>query len=71
MKWNVGKPPAIGWYPSMRIRERTGWNNGWRWWDGSKWSWPAFPHESAERAGKWAAQKESKGHNFEIMWGCK
>ena len=26
--------------------------------------------ESAQEAGKWAAQKEPAGHNPEIMWGC-
>ena len=68
MKWHKGEPPAIDWYPTMKIRGR-GWDNGWRWWDGERWSWPTFPHESAQKAGKWAAQKEPKGHNSEIMWG--
>ena len=52
MKWHKGEPPEAGWYPAMRIRERGGWNNGWRWWDGERWSWPAFPHESAQKAGR-------------------
>ena len=69
MKWHKGEPPEAGWYPAMRIKERGGWNNGWRWWDGERWSWPAFPHESAQKAGKWAAQKEPAGHTPEIMWG--
>ena len=70
MKWNKGHPPEPGWYSTMRTRDR-GWNNGYRWWDGSLWSWAAFPHESAEKAGKWANRKEQKGHNSEIMWGVK
>ena len=68
MKWHKGEPPAIDWYPTMKIRGR-GWDNSWRWWDGECWSWPAFPHESAQKAGKWAAQKEPAGHTPEIMWG--
>jgi len=71
MKWHKGEPPEAGWYPAMRIRERGGWNNAWRWWDGECWSWPAFPHETAEKAGRWARNKEVKGHNSEIMWGVK
>ena len=68
MKWNKGKPPAIDWYPTMKIRGR-GWDNSYRWWDGECWSWPAFPHETAGTAGRWAQHKEVKGHNREIMWG--
>jgi len=71
MKWHKGEPPEAGWYPAMRIRERGGWNNGWRWWDGTRWSWPAFPHESAVKAGRWASKKEVKGYNSEIIWGTK
>ena len=70
MTWNRTKPPAPGWYAAKRIRDRD-WSNGWRWWDGERWSWPAFPHESLERVGKWAEQKEPKGHNVEIMWSVQ
>lgn len=70
MKWNKGKPPEAGWYPAWRISSPS-WNNAWRWWDGQRWSWCAFPHENAYMAGKWAAMKEPKGHNSEIMWGVK
>ena len=69
MKWNKESPAEAGWYPAKRIHDQN-WNNGYRWWDGERWSWLAFPHEDAYMAGKWAAMKEPKGHNSEIMWGC-
>jgi hypothetical protein len=50
MKWNKGKPPSIGWWPTAV---------GYRWWDGEVWSWAAFMHESAEKAAHWAAKKEA------------
>jgi hypothetical protein len=72
MKWNVGTPPTPGWYAARFARDTTkGWNNSYRWWDGRVWSWPAFPHESAVKAARWAAKKEVKGYNTEIIWGTK
>jgi hypothetical protein len=72
MKWNVGTPPTPGWYAARFARDTTqGWNNAYRWWDGRLWSWPAFPHESAVKAGRWASKKEVKGYNTEIIWGTK
>jgi len=68
MKWHKGNPPESGWYPAWRIRSPS-WNNEWRWWDGECWSWAAFSFESAATAARWAARKEVKGHNSEIMWG--
>ena len=68
MEWKKGKPPTVGWYPVKRTRD-PGWTNGYRWWDGELWSWPAFPHENAEKAGRWARYKEPKGHNSEFIWG--
>ena len=69
MKWHKGAPPTVGWYPARRARGDQGWDNAYRWWDGERWSWPAFPHESAVKAGRWATKKEPKGHNWEIIWG--
>ena len=72
MKWNVGTPPTPGWYAARFARDTTqGWNNAYRWWDGKRWSWPAFPHESAVKAARWAAKKEVKSYNWEIIWGVK
>jgi len=70
MNWNVGNPPSPGWYAAKKIKGDF-WHNAYRWWDGRRWSWPAFPHENSEKAGRWAQQKEPAGHNSEIMWGCK
>ena len=44
--WRKGPPPSIGWWPA-------GWNRDpsvLRWWDGTRWSWPAGVGMSAERA---------------------
>ena len=72
MKWNVGTPPTPGWYAARFARDTArSWHNSYRWWDGTRWSWPAFPHESAVKAGRWAAKKEVKGYNSEILWGTK
>ena len=69
MKWNKGNPPEPGWYPATRVSSNLSWNNGYKWWDGERWSWYAFPHETAYMAARWAAKKEVAGHNSEIMWG--
>ncbi len=62
MKWNKGKPPSIGWWPTAVGLHRI---LGYRWWDGECWSWAAFMHESAEKAAHWASKKEPKHYCFE------
>jgi len=64
-KYHSGPPPSIGWWPT-RIGKSC---REYRWWDGKRWSWPAFPHENEFRAARWAAKKEVKSYNFEIIWG--
>lgn len=66
MEWKRGKPPAIGWYPA-RAPEFV-WANNYRWWDGERWSWCAFPHENAEKAGRWAAKKETSYFSSRVLW---
>ena len=70
MKWNNGTPPEPGWYAARFARDALSrpWMNSYRWWDGRVWSWPAFPHETAVMAGRWAAKKEVKSYNYEIIW---
>ena len=53
-KYHSGPPPSIGWWPT-RIGKSC---REYRWWDGKRWSWPAFPHENEFRAARWAAKKE-------------
>lgn len=67
MRWNKSKPPAVGWYPT-KVPPYGNWNNAYRWWDGKMWSWAAFPHENAERAGRWAAKKESNYVSSVMLW---
>jgi hypothetical protein len=57
-RWHKGPPPSIGWWPTV-VNTRTPCLAGYRWWDGECWSWPAFMHESAEKASRWAAKKET------------
>ena len=66
MKWNKGKPPVEGWYPT-RLPQYA-WANSYRWWDGSIWSWAAFPHEDAQRAGRWAKKKETNFVSNQMVW---
>jgi hypothetical protein len=66
ISWNKGKPAAVGWY---RTRGKDFACTGtYRWWDGERWSWPAFEHESAERAGRWAAKKEVTSYFNLLLW---
>jgi hypothetical protein len=66
IQWRSGKPPAVGWYRA-KGKDFT-WTGTYRWWDGARWSWGAFEHESAERAGRWAMKKESNGYVNLLMW---
>jgi len=66
-EWKKGKPPEPGWYPT-KVPPYTNWAGSYRWWDGKVWSWPAFSHESAERAGRWAANKEDNFVSNQMMW---
>ena len=68
MKWKkFVNPPAAGWYPtkSPPLYED---NNACRWWDGTVWSWAAFPHESAANAAKWAEKKEAPNVSSFMAW---
>jgi hypothetical protein len=69
--WKKGPPPSIGWWPTKHYHSTDTDIASYRWWDGECWSWPAFPHESAAKAGRWASKKEVKGYNTEILWGMK
>ena len=51
-----GPPPSIGWWPTAVGLNKI---SGYRWWDGECWSWAAFAHETADKAAKWAAKKET------------
>jgi len=67
-EWHSGKPPAVGWY---RTRGRDlSWQGAYRWWDGSRWSWAAFEHENASRAGRWAEKKEASGYVNLLTWSA-
>ena len=62
-RWYKGPPPSIGWWP---VKNHLLMHQGaYRWWDGEAWSWPAFMHESAEKAARWAAKKDDEGDGIE------
>ena len=64
MEWRKGTPPSEGWWPTKHFL-----NSNWgayRWWDGERWSWPAFAHEVAEKAAHWAGKKEKEDAN--VQW---
>lgn len=53
MKWHKGPPPEIGWWPAS-IAQDPGCI---RWWNGYRWSLPAFVRDSANTAAKMAAKR--------------
>ena len=63
-RWHKGPPPSIGWWPTKHYHNRD--SATYRWWDGECWSWAAFAHESAEKAARWAAKKETL--HVDIEW---
>ena len=50
--WRDGAPPCIGWWNASSTRQP----DVWRWWNGSRWSMPAYPEFSAVRAAQRAAK---------------
>jgi len=64
MEFNNGNPPSVGWWPTkMKAALYYG---TYRWWDGKRWSWAAFAHESAAKAAHWAEKKEAR--QLEVEW---
>ena len=54
IRWRTGTPVEPDWYLSSASQD----HNCWRWWDGERWSRPAFPCQNAEQAGAIAEIKE-------------
>lgn len=46
--WRSGPPPSIGWWNASVSKAE----DCWRWWNGEKWSRPAWPEFSATYAAK-------------------
>jgi len=63
-RWHKGPPPSLGWWPTKHYHNRD--SATYRWWDGEVWSWPTFMHESADKAARWAAKKETL--HVDIEW---
>ncbi len=40
--WHKGPPPHIGWWNASLNRDE----DSWRWWDGTQWSFAAYPSAS-------------------------
>jgi hypothetical protein len=63
--WKKGPPPSIGWWPTKHYKQIL--VADYRWWNGEFWSWAAFAHESADKAARWAAKRETM-HMDNIEW---
>lgn len=50
VQWFSGPPPAVGWWPASRRTVL----DVYRWWDGEKWSYPAYREFFKEEAESWA-----------------
>jgi hypothetical protein len=59
--WHKGPPPSIGWWPASRHRKP----DVLRWWDGSRWSYPANRHMTAEKAAISAEMPSSFSYSIE------
>jgi hypothetical protein len=59
--WHKGPPPSIGWWPASRLRNP----DVLRWWDGSKWSFPAHIGMTAEEAAGHSALKSDRTLHLE------
>jgi hypothetical protein len=60
--WRKGPPPRIGWWPASWSRDPS----ILRWWDGTRWSWPAGDGMSAKQAEAYA--RIPFGVSDEIEW---
>lgn len=47
-KWHKGPPPHVGWWNASLGIDKT----VWRWWDGSQWSYGAYPTCSVTQAAR-------------------
>ncbi len=60
--WRKGPPPSIGWWPASIYRIP----DSLRWWDGERWSVPAYPEDSVHQASAYAKSPATCQH--EIEW---
>jgi hypothetical protein len=63
--WKYGTP-AVGWWPTKREADKN-WSGTYRWFNGECWSYPAFEHESAQKAAYWAEKKDDWPKEI-MMW---
>jgi hypothetical protein len=60
--WHKGPPPSIDWWPASIYRS----DESLRWWDGERWSAPAYPNDSVHQASAYA--KSPSTSQYEIEW---
>ena len=63
-EWHSGPPPHVGWWNASNTEHP----DTWRWWDGEKWSAPAFNDYSAKQAGVQANTEHDLGLGKTIVW---
>ncbi len=64
--WHKGPPPHVGWWNASVGRRL----HVWRWWDGKRWSLPAFPHHDAVDANQ-KAQNKPDSTKVDIPWNFR
>ncbi len=66
--WRSGPPPSIGWWPTAFVKGDWVGESFIRWWDGKRWSPPAFQGDA--NAGKLnvVAKFRSPYTSKEIFW---
>lgn len=61
--WKKGPPPHVGWWNASVFQDL----DSWRWWNGTHWSFDAWPEQTSEEASKQAA-KPSQIDAYRIRW---
>jgi hypothetical protein len=62
--WRSGPPPFPGWWNASFNRDP----EAWRWWNGARWSMPAYPHQTNTSARAVARQGSSLSIQADIEW---
>jgi hypothetical protein len=60
--WHKGPPPSIGWWPASTYRDP----ESLRWWNGRRWSLPAYSDMTATEA-SWRARGDTHSQSI-IEW---
>lgn len=62
--WHKGPPPHIGWWNAAKFR----FDDCWRWWDGTGWSYAVYDDATAKEAGVAASKPAPSDAQSRIEW---